>query len=59
MGFTLSMNTNPLVNRFAEPGEMIRVGLLINFNVQVLRHGIRRVLHPELPRVLAELKRTK
>lgn len=25
MGFTLSMNTNPLVNRFAEPGEMIRV----------------------------------
>ena len=37
----------------------IRVGLLINFNVQVLRHRIRRVLHPDLPRVLAELKRKK
>lgn len=28
----------------------IRVGLLMNFNVQVLRHGIRRVLHPDVPR---------
>ncbi len=26
----------------------IRAGLLINFNVPVLRHGIRRVLHDEL-----------
>ena len=25
MSFTLSLNTNPLVNRFAEPGELIRV----------------------------------
>jgi len=25
----------------------IRVGLIMNFNVQVLRHGIKRVLHPD------------
>ncbi len=37
----------------------IRVGLLINFNVQVLRHGIRRVLHPDLPRMMAERKKSK
>jgi GxxExxY protein len=36
----------------------IRVGLLMNFNVQVLRHGIKRVLHPDLPRLAAE-KRTR
>jgi GxxExxY protein len=35
----------------------IRVGLLINFNVQILRHGIKRVFHPDLPRIVAELKR--
>jgi GxxExxY protein len=29
----------------------IGVGLLMNFNVQVLRHGIKRVLHPDLPRL--------
>ena len=25
--------------------------LLVNFNVQVLRHGIRRILHPDVSRV--------
>lgn len=25
----------------------IQVGLIMNLNVQVLRHGIRRILHPE------------
>ena len=35
----------------------IQVGLLMNFNVQVLRHGIKRVLHPDLPRIAAERKR--
>ncbi len=29
----------------------IRVGLIMNFNVAVLRHGIKRVLHPDVPRV--------
>ena len=24
----------------------IQVGLLMNFNVQVMRHGIKRVFHP-------------
>jgi len=28
----------------------IRVGLIMNFNVAVLRHGIRRVLHPDISR---------
>ena len=28
----------------------IPVGLLMNFNVQVMRHGIKRVLHPDLLR---------
>ena len=28
----------------------IQVGLIMNFNVQVLRHGIRRILHPDLQR---------
>jgi len=28
----------------------ITAGLIINFNVPVLRHGIKRVLHPNLPR---------
>ena len=32
----------------------IRVGLLMNFNVQVLRHGIKRVLHPDLPRIASD-----
>lgn len=26
----------------------LKVGLLINFNVPILRHGIRRILHPSL-----------
>jgi GxxExxY protein len=29
----------------------LRVGLLLNFNVQVLRYGIRRILHPDASRV--------
>jgi GxxExxY protein len=28
----------------------LRVGLIVNFNVQILRHGIKRILHPDLPR---------
>jgi GxxExxY protein len=28
----------------------IQVGLIINFNVPVLRHGIKRVLHSDVPR---------
>jgi GxxExxY protein len=28
----------------------LKVGLLINFNVPILRHGIRRILHPDLER---------
>jgi GxxExxY protein len=35
----------------------IQVGLLMNFNVQVLRDGIKRVFHPDLPRIPAEKKR--
>ena len=35
----------------------IRVGLLMNFNVQVLRHGIKRVLHPDLPRIASNRSR--
>lgn len=33
------------------------VGLLMNFNVQVLRHGIKRILHPDLPRIAAGKRR--
>lgn len=32
----------------------IRVGLIMNFNAQALRHGIKRVLHPDVPRVPAK-----
>ena len=28
----------------------LRVGLIMNFNVAVLRHGIKRVLHPRISR---------
>jgi GxxExxY protein len=28
----------------------MKAGLILNFNVAVLRHGIKRVLHPDLPR---------
>jgi len=28
----------------------IHVGLILNFNVPVLRHGIKRVFHPDFPR---------
>ena len=28
----------------------IRVGLIMNFNAQVLRHGIKRILHPDVPK---------
>lgn len=28
----------------------LSVGLIMNFNVAVLRHGIKRVLHPRIPR---------
>jgi GxxExxY protein len=31
----------------------LKVGLLINFNVPILRHGIRRILHPDLERSAA------
>ena len=31
----------------------IPAGLIINFNAAVLRHGIKRVLHPDLPRIPA------
>jgi GxxExxY protein len=30
----------------------IQVGLLMNFNVQVMRHGIKRVFHPDMRRHL-------
>lgn len=29
----------------------MKAGLIMNFNVAVLRHGISRVLHPDLPRI--------
>lgn len=37
----------------------IPVGLLMNFNVQVLRHGIKRVLHPDLRRVAGTVRHSK
>lgn len=37
----------------------IRVGLLMNFNVQVLRYGVKRILHPDLPRIAADKKSQK
>jgi GxxExxY protein len=35
----------------------IPVGLLMNFNVQVMRHGIKRVLHPDLLRQMRKTVR--
>lgn len=33
----------------------IKVGLMMNFNVQVLRHGIRRVFHPDFEKKRSEV----
>jgi GxxExxY protein len=37
----------------------LQVGLLINFNVPILRHGIRRILHPDLERSASQSKESK